>query len=210
MQSGEVVTVVGEARSVEKNQVASFSAGVESVNDDKEKAIREVNEKVVSLVGAIKAFGVPEADIKTQNLSIYQSEEMYYENGVQKSRKGQWRVNNSIEVTLREVANTADLTVLLTNSGANNVYGPNFRMDEGKKIEVGLFIDAMADAKEKAEMLAKASGRKLGKVMSVTEGGGVMGLPLFSARDGMGGGGMPTEPGSTTVTKSVTVTWELK
>jgi uncharacterized protein YggE len=209
MQPGEVVTVTGEARKIEKNQMASFTAGVESVNDKKEEAVKEVNDKVQALISAVKGFGIKTEDIKTQNTSVYQSEEMYWDNGVQKSRKGQWRVSNSIEIVLREVDKTSALTDLLNASGANNVYGPNFQMDSSNKVETELFDEAIKNAREKAEAIAKASGRNLGKVMSVNEGGSVSNLPIYAAKDGMGGGS-PIEPGSSTISKSVIVVFELK
>ncbi len=68
----------------------------------------------------------------------------------------------------------------------------------------------MTDAKEKAEIIAKASGRKLGKVLTVTEGSaGSNLLPMYAAKEGMGGGAS-VEPGTSTVSKSMTVTFELK
>lgn len=209
LQPGEIITVTGQAEKIEKNQMASFTAGVESVNDKKEEAVKEVNDKVQALISAVKGFGIKTEDIKTQNTSVYQSEEMYWDNGVQKSRKGQWRVSNSIEIVLREVDKTSALTDLLNASGANNVYGPNFQMDNSNKVETELFDEAIKNAREKAEAIAKSSGRSLGKVMSVSEGGSA-GSPLYFAKDGMGGGGSPIEPGSSTISKSVVVVFELK
>lgn len=210
-QPSEIVTVTGEARSQEKNQIATYTAGVEAVNTKKEEAVSEVNNKIEALIKAIKDFGIDEKDIKTQNISIYQGEESYYEGGVQKSRKGQWRVSNSVEITLREVDKANELTDLLSQSGANNVWGPNFSMDDTNVIEKTLYEAAMKDAKEKAEDIAKASGRKLGKVLSVTDGGSSDIYPVYSMKADSGrGGGMATEPGTSTVYKSLSVVFELK
>lgn len=208
-QPSEVVTVIGEAKSQEKNQIASYTAGVEAVNDNKEEAIKEVNTKIEALIKAVKEFGIREADIKTQNISIYQDEQSYYDGGVQKSRKGQWRVSNSVEVILREIDKANALTDLVTKSGANNVWGPNFSMDDTNKIEKGLYDMAIKDAREKAESVAKASGRKLGKVLSVNDGASNNIYPMYAMKDGAGGGAV-TEPGSTTVYKNLTVVFELK
>lgn len=205
----ETVTVNGEAKSIQKNQIASFTAGVGVVNDNKEVAVKEVNTKVEALLKTIKDFGVKPEDIKTQNLNIYQNQEMYYDNGVQKSRKGQWSVNNSLEITLRNVDNAAKLTDLLSSSGATNVYGPNFRFDDTGAIEKTLFDGAMKDAKDKAEIIAKASGRKLGKVVSVNEGSGSNNVYSMFAKADTGMGGAPVEVGSGTVSKSLTVSFEL-
>jgi uncharacterized protein YggE len=211
-QPAEVVIVNGEARTQEKNQIATYTVGVEAVNDSKDVAVGEVNTKIDALIQAVKDFGIKEVDIKTQNVSIYQDEQSYYDNGVQKSRKGQWRVNNSVEIKLREIDKAAELTNLITKSGANNVWGPNFSMDDTNQVEKGLYDMAIKDAKEKAESIAKASGRKLGKVVSVNDSGTTNSIyPMYAARDTAGmGGGAVTEPGSTTVYKNLTVTFELK
>lgn len=210
MQS-ETVTVIGEAKSVQKNQIAVFNAGVDAISSDKDKAVGEVNNKMEAIVKAVKDFGIAEADIKTQNLNIFQQEETYYEGGVQKNRKGQWRVNNSIEIVLREVDKASELASLLTSSGANNVYGPNFSFDDVSEAQKGLYEAAMKDAREKAEMLVKVSGRKLGKVINVSEGGSSGVYPKYQVMmEGLGGGGVPTEPGSGTVRQSLVVVFELE
>lgn len=207
----EVVTVTGEARSQEKNQIASFSAGVNSVNDNKDKAIEEVNSKMAAIIEEVKKFGIEEDDIQTQSMSVYQSEESYWDGGVQKARKGQWRVDNQIEVVLREIDRASELAAVLTEKGANNVYGPNFRVDDTAKAEESLFDMAIENARGKAEIMAKASGREIGKVISISEGSTSGFNPLLSSYKMEGaGGGAPLEGGSTTISKSVTVVFELK
>ena len=207
----ETVTVFGEAKSVQKNQIATFSAGVDAVNDSKEVAVAEVNQKVAAIVKAVKDFGIKEADVKTQSLSVYQSEEVYYDRGIQKSRKGQWRVSNTVEITLREIDKASALADLLTNGGATNVYGPNFRVDDTNAAEKGLYDAAMKDAREKAEIIAVAAGRKLGAVVSVNDNGNSNNViyPMAVKMDGLGGGA-PVESGSTTIYKTITVSFELK
>ncbi|HAP37681.1 TPA: hypothetical protein DCQ19_02280 [Candidatus Shapirobacteria bacterium] len=205
----EVVTVAGEAKSQEANSTAVFSAGVDAVNNDKDAAVKEVNDTIKTVIESMKKFGIAAEDIKTQNMSIYQNEESFWEDGVQRTRKGQWRVNNSIEIKLRDMSKASELTDLLTSSGANNVWGPNFQLEDTSEQETALFEAAMENAKVKAEAAASAAGRKLGKVLSVTEGvsGSIIG-PMYRATDGMGGGAA-LEPGTSTVSKSLTVTFEL-
>lgn len=210
-QAVETVTVSGEAKSLQKNQIASFTAGVDAVNDKKDAAVLEVNTKMEALIKAAKDFGIGLNDIKTQSLNYYQNEEMYYDNGVQKSRKGQWRVSNSIEITLREIDKAGAMADMLAQSGANNVYGPNFRFDDTSEFENSLFEEALKNAKNKAETIATASGRKLGKVISVNDGvGGGNIYPLYDMKGAEGGGGAPVVSGSGTVSKSVMVVYELK
>lgn len=208
------ITVTGYSENQVANKVAHFTAGVSAVNDNRDIAIGEVNKKVTAITEAVKTFGINGDDIKTQNLSVYQGEETYYDNGQAKSRMGQWRVNNSIEITLRKIDKAGELADLLTKNGANNVYGPNFSLDNSKDNSSEQWEAAVKDAQSKAEKMAASLNVRLGKVVSVNEGAeGQSAYPiLYQAKgEGMGGGGAaPVQPGTTTVSKTVTVVFALE
>jgi len=200
------ITVTGEAKTKVKNQIASFTAGVNINKANKDDAVKEVNEKMTKLIEDIKAFGVKQEDIKTQGMSINESQN--YDTKVK-----EWYANNSIEIYLRDVDKVSSFADLLAKSGANNVYGPNLMLDESNQAQKALYDEAMKDAREKAEAIAKTAGRKLGKVISVVDSGTIdYARPwLSSAKEGMGGGvAAPIEAGATTVSKSMTVVFEMK
>lgn len=207
LKPAQTVTVSGSAESQERNQIASFTAGVSAVYDDKQTAIDEVNGKTKTIIDAVKDFGIAEDDIQTQSLSVNQGEQSYYEEGTYKTRPGQWRVNNSIEITLREIEKASALANLLTNSGATNVYGPNLRTDDTKTAENSLLEKAIENARQKAVIIAAAAGKSVGEVVSVNEG--YSSQPLYRVFEAGGGGGAPIEPGTSTVSKTVTVVFEL-
>lgn len=209
LNPGKTITVVGQAEIKQKSQMANFSAGVAAVNDNKNVAVQEVNKKTEAMIESVKEFGIPPEDIKTQNLSIYQGEQTYYEESVAKTRPGQWRVNNSIDITLRDINKASELADLLSKSGATSVYGPKFSLEDTKEAEASLFEDALKDAGAKAEVIARSSGRELGKAISVTEGA-ITPLPIFSFAERGDGGGPPIEPGSETISKTVTVVFEME
>jgi len=202
------ITVLGYAETQEKSQIARFSAGVTFTSDNKEEAINFVNQKVEEIIAAVKNFGIEEADIKTQDISVYQQEEPYWEEGRQKTRPGQWRVENTIEIILRDVDLASDLTDLLTSTGATNVYGPSFSLDDTKASEESLLKEAIEDARKKAQIIADASGKKLGEIVNVSEGD--ISAPIGIMMRDASGGAAPVEPGSSTVAKSVTVTFEIE
>jgi len=203
------ITVTGQAKSKQKNQIATFNAGVSAVHDNKQSAIYEVNTKIAAIIQAAKDFGIKSEDIKTQNMNVFQSEETYYEEGRQKARPGQWRVNNTIEVILRDVDRAGNLASTLTKAGATSMYGPNFQLDDTIEAENQLLAEAVEDARKKAEIIAKGSERKLGKVLNVLEGSASYPQPIMYAREAGGGGGA-VEPGTGTVYQSVTVTFEME
>ncbi len=212
MEPVRTVTVSGTAESKVKNQIAKFSAGVQATNDNRDAAIKETNDKISKVTEAVKLFGVDAADIITQSLSVYQMQQTVYEDNQPKQKPGQWSVSNTIEVTLRDVDKASQLADILSKNGATNVYGPSLQLDTTKRAEDQLTTDAIADARKKAEVIAASGGAKLGQVISVAEGfvaGPIYGFAMERGGAG-GGGGTPIQPGSGTVSKTMTVVWALE
>lgn len=199
------ITVTGEAKKDELPQIANFSASVTATNADKQTAVNTVNNAMEKIIKSVKDFGIDARDIQTQQVSVYQTKEERL------SGKDVWQATNSINITLKDITKTSTLADLLQNSGLANISGPNYSLDDATEAQADLLSKAIDNAREKAGKIAAASRRKLGKVITVSEGYSGYPRPLFV-------GGMmaeksvltPVEPGTETVHQSVTVTFELK
>ena len=219
LQNASTITLSGEAKEDVRSQIARFSAGVTAVGDTKEAVTDEVNRKVADIISKVKEFGIPEADIQTQNISVYKQslQPTGYENPQteiliyppQPRQQAPWTANNSIGIILRDVDKASALADLLNQTGANQVSGPSFSLDDTSASEAKLLEEAIKDARAKDERVAEASGRKLGKIITVTEGG--QSVPIYrSLEAGVDVSKTPVEPGSQTVFKTVTVVFELR
>jgi len=207
----KTITVIGSAQSQVSNQIATFSVSVDIQNKDKQKAVNEAAAKANEIVGALTSFGIPDKDILTQNMNIYQNQDPYYENGTTVYKPGDWHANYSISITLRDLTRSDALTALLVKFEKTTMYGPNLTIDQAQIDEASILVKAIVDAKTKAEKIAKASGKKLGAVISIVEGSNYNGTIMYGDLKGLGGGGgLPVEAGSTTVSKTVTVTFRLR
>lgn len=211
MFSRRSITVTGSANRQDTNQLASFNATISSKNVDKATAVSEVNQKSEKLIADLKAFGIADKDFKTQSLNIYRDQSPYWEDGVQKFRDGDWNASISVDITLRDLAKSGDLTDLLAKADTSNIWGPNYSLNEGEPEKAALLKQAFDNAKSKADSLAGGMNSSIGKVLSVVEGS-QYGSPIYPLKDsGMGGGGGGgLEPGSSSVSTSLTVTFELK
>lgn len=210
LQPAETITVSGLATSDEKTQIATFTAGATAVGSDAKVVREEVDAKVRTLTENLKQFGIPEGDIQTQSTSLYQEQESYYTDGAQRMRPGQWRADNTITVTLRDVSQSQGLLDILNSGELTNVYGPNFSFDDVSDAQDQLLAEAVQDARERADILAQAAGKKVTKVLSISEGGtSSMIYPTFD-RAMSGGGGAGLMPGTEEVSASVTVVFEVK
>lgn len=229
MRPTSSITVSGLAKKEQANKIANFTAGVESIEKTKEEALNKTNEAMNQLIAKVKQFGIKDEDIQTQQASVYQDTEyvttepatgvstmLYPGPDTGKAQKGNWRANNSVSIKLRNVDQAEKLLAIINESGANYVHGPNFSIDDAENIGDELLSAAVANAKQKAENIANANGQKVGKIISVTEGGNV--YPMYSAYDSaisMSAGVAKSvinpelEPGSSSTSKSVSVTFEL-
>lgn len=196
-RSRAMITVSGEAREQVSNQIAQFNVSVTQSNQDKQTAVDTVNQAMAEIVAAAKNFGIEAKDLTTQNVSVYKMEK-------------QWQASNSLEIILRETVRASALTDLLQGFPLAQVSGPSFNLDNTVNNEAELLTQAVQDARQKAEQVAAASGRKLGKVLTVNEGVSSQPWPLYREMAVSDKAAAPVEPGSTQTSKTVTVVFELK
>jgi hypothetical protein len=134
---------------------------------------------------------------------------VYYDDGVQKFREGDWDASITVETIIRDTTKVEDFTALLAKNDISNIYGPSFSFDDESMDKGVIMKKAFDSAKSKAESLAAGMGMKVGRVVTITEGGSYNATPLYERGMGAGGGG-GIEPGSTSVSETLTVTFELK
>lgn len=212
------ITITGEAKGDKKSETASYSVSVSASNDDKQTATDEVNKKMNEIISKVKDFGIQDKDIKTQNISVQENQGIeimtYCVDCPDKSQIKKWQASNSIEIKLEDASKASAFTDLLNSTSATSVYGPNFGLTDVNESSDELLEEAINDARTKAEKVAKAAGRRLGKVITVSESGGYGPIyPMTMEAKGRGGDTSiptPIEPGTQTVYKSVTVVFELR
>jgi uncharacterized protein len=210
-RNSQIITVIGSAQSQVTNQIATFTLSIDIQNKDKQAAVDEATTKVNQIIADVTKFGIPDKDIITQNMNVYQNQDPYYENGTTVYKPGDWHANYSISITLRDLIKSDALTALLVGIEKTTMYGPNLTVDPTQVDEGSILAKAVIDARTKALKIAAQSGKKLGGIVSITEGSVYNGSLLYGATGmGAGGGGIPVQPGSTTVTKTVTVTFRLR
>ena len=206
---GSAITVAGEAKQDLSVQIARFTAAVTAEHKDKQAAIDQVNQKMTAIIKAIKDFGIEDKDIQTQTISVNQVDER----SIRTFSAGNysWQAGNSIEIILHDINQASALADLLNSTEATNINGPRFSVDDTQSAETDLLQAAIDNAREKGEVIAKASKRQLGKILTVTEQTGYIPAPVFRSADlETITPPTPVEPGTETLTKTVSVTFELK
>ena len=88
-------------------------------------------------------------------------------------------------IRLRDVTKVASVIDTLVGAGANDIGGINFTVSQASKLLDDAREQAIADARRKAEIYAKAAGVTLGAPLSISEGGAPG--PIRLSQDGRAG-----------------------
>lgn len=212
---GEPLVVSGEGKVSVTPDIAKVSAGIEESGTSLKTIQNSVNTKSKNLVDALKRSGIDEKDIKTTSYNVFPQ----YDYSVSSTRITGYRVSTNYEVTVRDFDKVNDILVVITQNGANIVGGISFEVNDDtkqKKLQEAR-EEAVAEAKKKAQGLARASGITLGKIINVSENQGVdfpRPLALDKSLPVSGGGeSIPAPeitPGETEITVSVSLSYEIR
>jgi uncharacterized protein YggE len=204
-----IVTGLGKARA--NPDQATVSVGVNVSNENITLAVRESNETIARITEVVKELGVEEDDIQTTNFNIWAEEQWDPETGQRKEEK-LYRVDSTVQINVNDVEKIGEILEASIASGANNIFGLRFGIQDPSSLTAEARIGALDDAQQRADQIAQELGVTLGEVQSVVEISGGSVMPFFeSAEFGMGGGGgePPISEGSMTVSVSVQVTFKI-
>ncbi|WP_437281215.1 SIMPL domain-containing protein [Sorangium sp. So ce375] len=80
-----------------------------------------------------------------------------------------YQVSNTVMVVIRNLDQVGPVLDAAVAAGANNVWGVAFGLDETDPLEARAREKAIADARARAEALAKLQGVSLGRVVAISE-----------------------------------------
>jgi uncharacterized protein YggE len=192
---GITVTGTGTVQSVPDK--AEFSLGVDSTGPTAREALAANSERMRRVLAALFAAGVAKGDVQTQDVSVSRS---YPDNG--------YSADNTVSVTINDLAKAGSILDAATNAGANNVYGPTLTPSDQDELQAKALRAAVDRARAKARVLADAAGVLLGSVTSITEGVDEP-SPVYTADMARRAASAPIEPGKQQTQATVRVTFAI-
>jgi uncharacterized protein len=140
--------------------------GVTTDGETSEGVVTENTKKMNAVLEAVKAMGIEESQIKTVDYYL-NPKYSWDKDGVQHTDG--YTLDQSIEVRLTDFAKIGELIGAANEAGANTVGGVEFTVENPEAAKAEARSEAIAQAKEKAEQIAEASGLKLGDLVSYYE-----------------------------------------
>lgn len=199
------ITVSGEATISVPPDLAQVEAGVTSDGKTAREASEANNVAMGKVLLALKAAGIDAKDIQTSRLSLQPQLNRSTSNAIVG-----YRASNQVTVRLHDVTKVASTIDLLVGAGANDIGGVNFMVSQASKLLDDAREQAVADARRKADIYAKAAGVTLGAPLSISEQGSPG--PMFRGKM-MAAAPMATTPvaqGEETLSVTVSVSWAIK
>lgn len=205
------VTVVGEGQIREAPDLARTTLGVEATAPTAVAATRDAAARMAAVIAAVKRLGVAEVDLQTSAFSI-RSERATTPGAAAGATPLTHVASNSVEVTIRDTARTGAILDAAVKAGANEVRGVSFAHSDEAALRRRARELAVADARARAEGLARAAGVALGAVISIEE----VGLLPYGRAMGQGSAGLrmaeatPIESGEITITDRIQIVFALE
>jgi uncharacterized protein YggE len=204
------ITVTGFGKARANPDRATVNVGVIVAEEDITHAVDESNEIIARITDAVRGFGVEKADIQTTNFSIWAEEQWNRETGLREEER-LYRVESSLQINVNDTEKIGRILESSIASGANNVYGLNFGIQDPSNLAAEARVRALDDARQRAKHIAQELGVTLGEVQRAVDISGASVMPFFESTgyDMGGGGAPPISEGSMTVAVSMEVTFEI-
>ncbi|HEV3501682.1 MAG TPA: SIMPL domain-containing protein [Bradyrhizobium sp.] len=202
------ISVTGEATVSVAPDLAQIDGGVTSEAKTAREASDANNAAMGKVLLALKGAGIEEKDFQTSRLSLQP------QSAPNPSRPGPpaivgYRASNRVTIRLRDVTKVANVIDTMVSAGANDIGGINFAMSNVSKLLDEAREQAVADARRKAEIYAKATGVALGAPLSISEEGAPAPITFRRMATGMAAA-TPVAAGEETLHITVGVAWAIK
>lgn len=159
--------VTGEGSISVTPDYAQIRSGVTTRAKTVKEGVVANSKLMAAIVAALKNAGIAEKDIQTVLFSIqpiYAPQEPRTE-----TKLSGYSVSNQVNVTIREIGKIGDVLDRVISAGATDAGNVCFLVSDASKALDQAREAAIADARRKAEVYAKASGVQLGRVEWITE-----------------------------------------
>jgi uncharacterized protein len=160
------VSATGEVTRVP--DVAVISAGVVTRSQTASAALQQNAARMDRVIAALKAAGVAERDIQTSSISL-NPEYRYVEN--QAPKLTGYSASNSVSIRFRDIRNSGKVLDALVAEGANQINGPTLTIDKPEAALDEARANAIANGRARAELYAGALGKRVARVVSISESG---------------------------------------
>ena len=202
------INVNGTGRVTIVPDIATINIGVRTESEVVTDALDENSAKANMISDVLQDLGVAEEDIQTSNFNVFPSDQYNPMTGQVEGRT--FVVENTVNVTVRDLTTLGDVLSAVVNAGANSIYGITFDVDNREDAIAEARKLAIEDAQAKAEAIAEEAGVELGELITINVSSGSTPIPYYDTRGGAyAAAEVPIAAGTLTITMQCNVSYEI-
>ena len=190
--------------------LAIISAGVQTLQPTATAAIEDNATRMERVRAALKRAGIADRDVQTSSINL-NPEYRYVEN--QPPVLTGYRASNTVNVKFRDLKRSGAILDALVKEGANQLNGPTLTIDQPEAAYDEARVKAIAVGQRRAELYAGALGKRVVRILSISESGAsVPGpMPIAFARDAaVSSAKTQIDPGTQDIQVTVSISYELQ
>ena len=204
------LSVTGTGQVFVVPDIASISVGVRTQGSTVSEAITLNNTQAQQIKDTLTAEDIEAKDIQTSNFNVYQQFDYDFQG---QPTNSYYSVENTVYVTVRDISRLGSVLDAVGRSGANNIYGVNFDVEDKSSAQSSARNLAVQAAKAQAQELATAANVELGELKSINSSSTTTSQNIYGY--GMGGGGaasenIPISSGQMPINAQVILTYVIK
>lgn len=190
--------------------VAQVGAGVVTRAATAREALTQNSQAMDRIIARLRQLGIARDDIQTSNFNV--SPQYDYDQATREQVFRGYDVNNQVQVTLRDLPRAAEILDALVSAGANNIYGPNFMLEDDVAAKAEARRLAFARGQRMAEDYARMAGYSSVRLLEISESvqhRGPMPQAAMMRTMDVSESAPPIEPGQVGTGVSITVKYEM-
>ncbi len=206
------LTIVAEGKVDRAPDLAEVSGGVVTTAPTAAAAMAENATRMNAVVAAVKKAGIADRDMQTGGINL--QPQYRYQNNEPPVLTG-YQATNTLSLRIRRIADTGRLLDTLVGVGANQISGPEFRVDDSAAALDEARVKAVKTARARAELYAAAAGLHVKRIAAISEAGASAPGPrpmamMRMVADAAPAAPTPVAPGDVALSVSVTIQFELE
>lgn len=163
------VSVSGEGRTFAEPDQATVRFGIVTVAADPETARVENARASADAMNAVRTLGIAERKLRLEQLMLNPARE--YDAETRRYKEVGYEVSRRLVVEVDELDDLPTLIAQVVQKGANRLDGVTYDLKDRQSIEQQALVEAVGNARVKAELMADALDARLGEVMQISEQG---------------------------------------
>lgn len=203
------LSVDGQGTGTAAPDMATVTIGVTTQGKDAAQAQNDNAWVSNQIQAAVRGLGIEEKDIQTRNYSFYPN---YSTDKDHRNEVTGYTVNNSVIVVVRDIKLTGKVIDAALSNGANEINSLDFSASDTKAVRKVALLNAIQDARNKADIIAKGLGKRIVGIQNVSESTGYIETRRFGGNMLMAvakDAATPITPGSLSLTANVHIDFIL-